>query len=175
MNSIKRSSKANMFALFVDLDKKPLSQLFLKELYSSRLMSSLLLLLLFLHRKLEKMVPSSQPDVNLKYLTGEWFYEAKSRRHNDKIHGSEIILAAMKQGKTSSVGVLKKEAWFESTSVYCWSHLTLINGVYKPACFWCFQTFIPPPYRCVSKTGQIQDTWQSGLKYPSSAQTDQMF
>ncbi|XP_019896806.2 uncharacterized protein sytl2b isoform X2 [Esox lucius] len=34
-----------------------------------------------------------------KYLTGEWFYAAKSQRHNDKIHGSEIILASMKQRK----------------------------------------------------------------------------
>ncbi|XP_013867861.1 synaptotagmin-like protein 2 [Austrofundulus limnaeus] len=56
-------------------------------------------------RKLEKILPTSQPDVKLKYLTGEWFYEAKSRRHNDTIHGSEIILAAMKQGKTSCVDV----------------------------------------------------------------------
>lgn len=58
-------------------------------------------------RKLEKVLPSSsQLDVKLKHLTGEWFYEAKSRRHNDKIHGSEIILAAMKQGKAASLGVL---------------------------------------------------------------------
>uniref|UniRef100_A0A3Q4BGL6 Synaptotagmin-like 2a n=1 Tax=Mola mola TaxID=94237 RepID=A0A3Q4BGL6_MOLML len=39
-----------------------------------------------------------------KYLTGEWFYEAKSRRHMDKIHGSEIILASMKQ-KKAALGV----------------------------------------------------------------------
>ncbi|XP_037830404.1 synaptotagmin-like protein 2 isoform X2 [Kryptolebias marmoratus] len=54
-------------------------------------------------RKLEKVLPSaSRPGVKLKYLTGEWFYEAKSRRHDDKIHGSEIILAAMKQEKAAS-------------------------------------------------------------------------
>ncbi|XP_040903056.1 synaptotagmin-like protein 2 isoform X2 [Toxotes jaculatrix] len=52
-------------------------------------------------RKLEQILnSSSQSDSNLKYLTGEWFYEAKSRRHMDKIHGSEIILASMKQKKT---------------------------------------------------------------------------
>ncbi|KAM9733945.1 uncharacterized protein sytl2b isoform 1-T1 [Menidia menidia] len=51
-------------------------------------------------RKLEKVLNDcSQTDVKRKYLTGEWFYEAKSLRHNDKIHGSEIILASMKQGK----------------------------------------------------------------------------
>ncbi|KAK0133274.1 Synaptotagmin-like protein 2 [Merluccius polli] len=44
-------------------------------------------------------------ETKLKYLTGEWFYEAKSRRHKDRIHGSEIILASMKQRKTSNVGM----------------------------------------------------------------------
>ncbi|XP_047451110.1 serine/arginine repetitive matrix protein 2 isoform X1 [Mugil cephalus] len=55
-------------------------------------------------RKLEKILNTeSRPDFKLKYLTGEWFYEAKSRRHTDKIHGSEIILASMKQGKGASL------------------------------------------------------------------------
>ncbi|XP_034405150.1 synaptotagmin-like protein 2 isoform X3 [Cyclopterus lumpus] len=53
-------------------------------------------------RKLEKIPHSvSQLDTELKYRTGEWFYEAKSRRHMDKIHGSEIILASMKQRSAS--------------------------------------------------------------------------
>ncbi|KAF3692658.1 Synaptotagmin-like protein 2 Exophilin-4 [Channa argus] len=51
-------------------------------------------------RKLEKIMSGgSLSDTKRKYLTGEWFYEAKSRRHTDKIHGSEIILASMKQRK----------------------------------------------------------------------------
>ncbi|XP_074536579.1 uncharacterized protein sytl2b [Halichoeres trimaculatus] len=51
-------------------------------------------------RKLEKILTAgSQSDTKKKYLTGEWFYEAKSRRHMDKIHGSEIILASMKPRK----------------------------------------------------------------------------
>ncbi|RVE64977.1 hypothetical protein OJAV_G00131110 [Oryzias javanicus] len=55
-------------------------------------------------KKLEKVLHrDSQPDVKLKYLTGEWFYEAKSRRHTDKIHGSDIILASMKQGKAAGL------------------------------------------------------------------------
>uniref|UniRef100_A0A3B4TD96 Synaptotagmin-like protein 2 n=1 Tax=Seriola dumerili TaxID=41447 RepID=A0A3B4TD96_SERDU len=55
-------------------------------------------------RKLEKILnSSSQSESHLKYLTGEWFYEAKSRRHMDKIHGSEIILASMKQRKASGL------------------------------------------------------------------------
>ncbi|XP_041797447.1 synaptotagmin-like protein 2 isoform X2 [Chelmon rostratus] len=60
--------------------------------------------------KLEKMLNSgSQSDTKRKYLTGEWFYEAKSRRHMDKIHGSEIILASMKQKKAALDGSLRIE------------------------------------------------------------------
>ncbi|XP_026227933.1 synaptotagmin-like protein 2 isoform X2 [Anabas testudineus] len=55
-------------------------------------------------RKLEKIVSGgSRSDAKLKYLTGEWFYEAKSRRHTDTIHGSEIILASMKQRKAAGL------------------------------------------------------------------------
>ncbi|KAG2457175.1 SYTL2 protein, partial [Polypterus senegalus] len=32
-------------------------------------------------------------------MTGEWFYEAKSKRHRDKIHGSDIIRASMRRKK----------------------------------------------------------------------------
>ncbi|KAM9383763.1 synaptotagmin-like protein 2 [Pholidichthys leucotaenia] len=32
----------------------------------------------------------------LKYLSGEWFYETKQRRHQESIHGSDIIRASMK-------------------------------------------------------------------------------
>ncbi|XP_037313019.2 synaptotagmin-like protein 2 isoform X2 [Pungitius pungitius] len=61
-------------------------------------------------RKLEKIRESkSQLDSQLKYRTGEWFYEAKSRRHMDKIHGSEIILASMKQRKAGLDGSLRLE------------------------------------------------------------------
>ncbi|XP_070825715.1 synaptotagmin-like protein 2 isoform X2 [Chaetodon trifascialis] len=60
--------------------------------------------------KLEKILHSgSQSDTEMKYLTGEWFYEAKSRRHMDKIHGSEIILASMKQRKAGLDGSLRIE------------------------------------------------------------------
>lgn len=59
-------------------------------------------------RKLEKILNAdSESDTELKYLTGEWFYEAKSLRHMDTIHGSEIILASMKQRKPG-LGTKKK-------------------------------------------------------------------
>ncbi|XP_061683950.1 synaptotagmin-like protein 2 [Syngnathoides biaculeatus] len=55
-------------------------------------------------RKLES-IPSQGSDSKLKYLTGQWFYEAKSRRHTDKIHGSEIILASMKRRSPSEESI----------------------------------------------------------------------
>ncbi|XP_053826266.1 synaptotagmin-like protein 2 isoform X2 [Vidua macroura] len=33
--------------------------------------------------------------VQLKNMSGQWFYEAKSKRHRDKIHGADIIRASM--------------------------------------------------------------------------------
>lgn len=51
------------------------------------------------------MVVTSDSQSGLKYLSGQWFYDAKSRRHTDKIHGSEIILASMKQRAAGSGGL----------------------------------------------------------------------
>lgn len=33
----------------------------------------------------------------LRYLSGEWFYETKQLRHQDRIHGSDLIRASMRQ------------------------------------------------------------------------------
>lgn len=49
----------------------------------------------------EKRVQKLQQNVTdksqLRYLTGEWFYETKQLRHQERIHGSEIIWASMKR------------------------------------------------------------------------------
>lgn len=44
----------------------------------------------------------------LKYITGEWFYEVKSQRHQDRIHGSDIIMASMKKTKPMTVGECRR-------------------------------------------------------------------
>ncbi|KAL3042137.1 hypothetical protein OYC64_020146 [Pagothenia borchgrevinki] len=48
----------------------------------------------------EQRVLNLQKMVNdrgqLRYMTGEWFYEIKQLRHQDRIHGSEIIRASMR-------------------------------------------------------------------------------
>ncbi|XP_063059769.1 mucin-2 isoform X2 [Engraulis encrasicolus] len=48
----------------------------------------------------------------LKYLTGDWFYETKSRRHNDKIHGCDIIRASIRQRRPVTIFELSK-LWAE--------------------------------------------------------------
>nr|XP_005485857.1 synaptotagmin-like protein 2 isoform X5 [Zonotrichia albicollis] len=35
--------------------------------------------------------------VQLKNMSGQWFYEAKSKRHRDKIHGADLIRASMRR------------------------------------------------------------------------------
>lgn len=35
----------------------------------------------------------------LRYMTGEWFYETKQLRHRERIHGTDIVRASMKQAQ----------------------------------------------------------------------------
>ncbi|XP_078196195.1 synaptotagmin-like protein 2 isoform X22 [Callithrix jacchus] len=36
-------------------------------------------------------------DQQLKNMSGQWFYEAKAKRHRDKVHGADIIRASMRK------------------------------------------------------------------------------
>nr|XP_034970432.1 synaptotagmin-like protein 2 isoform X9 [Zootoca vivipara] len=36
-------------------------------------------------------------EIQVKNMSGQWFYEAKSRRHREKIHGADIIRASMRR------------------------------------------------------------------------------
>ncbi|XP_064221447.1 synaptotagmin-like protein 2 isoform X17 [Aotus nancymaae] len=36
-------------------------------------------------------------DQQLKNMSGQWFYEAKAKRHRDKVHGTDIIRASMRK------------------------------------------------------------------------------
>ncbi|XDV54319.1 hypothetical protein PO909_022626 [Leuciscus waleckii] len=51
----------------------------------------------------------------LKYLTGEWFYETKYHRHREKIHGSDIIRASMRQRKPVTIWEISQR-WSEPSS-----------------------------------------------------------
>ncbi|XP_046908091.1 synaptotagmin-like protein 2 isoform X4 [Hypomesus transpacificus] len=63
-------------------------------------------------RSLHKSVSDK---AKLKYLTGEWFYETKSKRHQDRIHGSDIIRASMRQRKGVTILELS-QMWTEKPS-----------------------------------------------------------
>ncbi|XP_074073135.1 synaptotagmin-like protein 2 isoform X2 [Macrotis lagotis] len=42
-------------------------------------------------------------DQQLKNMSGQWFYEAKSKRHRDKIHGADIIRASIRKKKLQTI------------------------------------------------------------------------
>lgn len=43
-------------------------------------------------------------DRQLKNMSGQWFYEAKAKRHRDKIHGADIIRASMRKKRLPVAG-----------------------------------------------------------------------
>ncbi|XP_009075661.1 PREDICTED: synaptotagmin-like protein 2 [Acanthisitta chloris] len=49
-------------------------------------------------------------DVQLKNMSGQWFYEAKSKRHRDKIHGADIIRASMRRKPATIAEVSQNKA-----------------------------------------------------------------
>nr|XP_010596501.1 synaptotagmin-like protein 2 isoform X14 [Loxodonta africana] len=62
-------------------------------------------------------------DQQLKNMSGQWFYEAKAKRHRDKIHGADIIRASMRkkrlqvaaeQSKDRAKGA--KESWVNNVN-----------------------------------------------------------
>ncbi|XP_074528325.1 uncharacterized protein sytl2a [Halichoeres trimaculatus] len=46
--------------------------------------------------RIQNLQRTSSDKERLKYMTGEWFYETKQLRHQDRIHGSDIIRASMR-------------------------------------------------------------------------------
>ncbi|KAM8977674.1 synaptotagmin-like protein 2 [Pelodytes ibericus] len=61
----------------------------------------------------EQRVRNLQDVVNdqneLKYKSGQWFYEAKSKRHRDKIHGADLVRASIrKRKKPATIAELSK-------------------------------------------------------------------
>lgn len=45
-------------------------------------------------------------DQQLKNMSGQWFYEAKAKRHRDKIHGADLIRASMRKKRIQAPGEL---------------------------------------------------------------------
>lgn len=56
-------------------------------------------------------------DQQLKNMSGQWFYEAKAKRHRDRIHGADIIRASMRKKKLQVAGELIWVVHFEPAFV----------------------------------------------------------
>lgn len=69
-------------------------------------------------------------DQQLKNMSGQWFYEAKAKRHRDKIHGTDIIRASMRKKRPQVAAEQSKDG--ESGAKESW-----VNNVNKDA-------FLPP-------------------------------
>nr|XP_019595167.1 PREDICTED: synaptotagmin-like protein 2 isoform X11 [Rhinolophus sinicus] len=69
-------------------------------------------------------------DQQLKNMSGQWFYEAKAKRHRDKIHGTDIIRASMRKKRLQVAAEQSKDR--ESGAKESW-----VNNVNKDA-------FLPP-------------------------------
>lgn len=67
----------------------------------------------------------------LKYLTGEWFYETKSNRHRDKIHGTDIIRASMMRRKP--VTISERASRHSDSSHSLTLSLVTVNQIYITA------------------------------------------
>lgn len=72
--------------------------------------------LIYLFISLRHLPEKVKDDVQLKNMSGQWFYEAKSKRHRDKIHGADIIRASMRR-KPATLGkhlahVLFWKGWY---------------------------------------------------------------
>ncbi|XP_036042444.1 synaptotagmin-like protein 2 isoform X5 [Onychomys torridus] len=62
-------------------------------------------------------------DQQLKNMSGQWFYEAKAKRHRDKIHGADIIRASMRKKRppvaaeqSKDTAMRAKESWVNNVN-----------------------------------------------------------
>ncbi|XP_074256343.1 synaptotagmin-like protein 2 isoform X14 [Saimiri boliviensis] len=69
-------------------------------------------------------------DQQLKNMSGQWFYEAKAKRHRDKVHGADIIRASMRKKRLQVAAEQSKDR--ANGSKESW-----VNNVNKDA-------FLPP-------------------------------
>ncbi|KAK3550421.1 hypothetical protein QTP86_025154 [Hemibagrus guttatus] len=72
-------------------------------------------------QRIKNLQKTERDKQKLKYLTGEWFYETKSNRHRDKIHGSDIVKASMSRRKPVTIMELtqiwpRKSSYLKSES-----------------------------------------------------------
>ncbi|CAK7315165.1 Synaptotagmin-like protein 2 [Vulpes lagopus] len=87
-------------------------------------------------------------DQQLKNMSGQWFYEAKAKRHRDRIHGADIIRASMRKKKLQVAAEQSKDSATESKESW-------VNNVNK-------DTFLPPEL-----TGAVEEPEDGAPASPS--------
>ncbi|XP_055479259.1 synaptotagmin-like protein 2 isoform X7 [Psammomys obesus] len=92
-------------------------------------------------------------DKQLKNMSGQWFYEAKAKRHRDKIHGADIIRASMRRKRLPVAAEQNKDTAMRAKESW-------VNNVNKDA-------FLPPDLAVVEEPED--DTAPAG---PSSSVAD---
>ncbi|KAL2311160.1 hypothetical protein Nmel_002852 [Mimus melanotis] len=96
-----------------------------------------LLIFLFLRHLPEKV----KDHVQLKNMSGQWFYEAKSKRHRDKIHGADVIRASMRRKPATIAEVGQNKM---SKAKISW-----VNNVNK-------EVFVPPDLHSIVENQEEQ-------------------
>ncbi|NWX63815.1 SYTL2 protein, partial [Promerops cafer] len=87
--------------------------------------------------------------VQLKNMSGQWFYEAKSKRHRDKIHGADIIRASMRRKPATIAEVGQNKT---SKAKISW-----VNNVNK-------EVFVPPDLHGIVEHQEEQQKTSSSSK-----------
>ncbi|KAF0874494.1 SYTL2 protein, partial [Crocuta crocuta] len=88
-------------------------------------------------------------DQQLKNMSGQWFYEAKAKRHRDRIHGADIIRASMRK-KLQAAAEQSKDRAHEAKESW-------VNNVNKDA-------FLPPEL-----TGVVEEPEEAAPASPRSS------
>ncbi|NXG21759.1 SYTL2 protein, partial [Grallaria varia] len=88
-------------------------------------------------------------EVQLKNMSGQWFYEAKSKRHRDKIHGADIIRASMRR-KPATIGEVSRNKMSKAKTDW-------VSNVNK-------EVFVPPDLH-----GIVEHQEEQQLKTSSSS------
>ncbi|XP_039574557.1 synaptotagmin-like protein 2 isoform X1 [Passer montanus] len=102
------------------------------------------------HKTRVRHLPEKVKDhVQLKNMSGQWFYEAKSKRHRDKIHGADIIRASMRRKPATIAEVGQNKT---SKAKISW-----VNNVNK-------EVFVPPDLHGIEEhqeEEQQKTSWSS--------------
>ncbi|XP_021542151.1 synaptotagmin-like protein 2 isoform X11 [Neomonachus schauinslandi] len=93
-------------------------------------------------------------DQQLKNMSGQWFYEAKAKRHRDRIHGADIIRASMRKKNLQVAAEQSKDRANEAKASW-------VNNVNKDA-------FLPPEL-----TGAVDEPEDVAPASPSSVLVNQ--